>query len=541
MDLSFNGADNTSPSQPFTFWCNNNYDRGHGVDFGDSEQDDLQIDFGYDSVRYPMPDSIYTMGGNRVIPCYRDLEDFARLWVSGVTSNLLAALPSGYTVTLNWGDVGSPNTSNPTIDLFMAADVDGGIGYLTNSTIAAQQTNITLSPYLGKLAPGGSIQLNSVGFSNHWAGNHFIWCGVSNGTGGLNLTIADSSGNVLAKTSAYIEIKDIKQMYERWTVGDDPANATNQLPWSVAVKATEALMPFASAFQYTAPQDTNTPYILFVHGWNMATWDKDRFAETAYKRLYWQGYQGKFGSFRWPTYFDFPLGDLAPQAFNPRNFDNSESNAWASAVGLLNKLTGLNAQYPGHVYLMAHSMGNVVAGEALRLATNQIVNTYVAMQGAVSAHAYDASTPTRSLGLADSGTPDRYAEYLTNGATCYFNNSAGAAFYVNFYNTNDYALAGSWLIDQNLKPDDGFTPAYHFVTPSGTHPSGFYRQSGSTETDLYFPPNTYELFAYADEARSYALGAQAYVGGPFKIGLAYKQIHWRPITSEAATFECGFS
>ena len=44
----------------------------------------------------------------RAIPCTRDLEDFARLWVCGITSNVLTNLPPGSTVTLNWGDVGNP-------------------------------------------------------------------------------------------------------------------------------------------------------------------------------------------------------------------------------------------------------------------------------------------------------------------------------------------------------------------------------------------------------------------------------------------------
>ena len=35
-------------------------------------------------------------------------------------------------------------------------------------------------------------------------------------------------------------------------------------------------------------------------------------------------------------------------------------------------------------------MGNVVAGEALKLAgSSQVVNTYIAMQGAIAAHCYD--------------------------------------------------------------------------------------------------------------------------------------------------------
>src|SRR5208283_1816265 len=93
---------------------------------------------------------------------------------------------------------------------------------LTNSTIAANQINTSVSPYIGRLAPGGSIQLNANYFGSTWRGNHFIWCGVTNGTGDLTLTIADGSGNVLAQTFQTIQIVDIKQMYERWTVGDNP-------------------------------------------------------------------------------------------------------------------------------------------------------------------------------------------------------------------------------------------------------------------------------------------------------------------------------
>src|ERR1700710_419225 len=115
----------------------------------------------------------------------------------------------------------------------------------------------------------------------------------------------------------------------------------------------------------------------------MERWSKDRFAESAFKRLYWQGYQGRFGEFRWPTDFDFNA-TLIDAILQPHNYDGSEFTAWESAVGLLNKLTDLNTEYPGHVYVLGHSMGNVVTGEALRLAaqqgSGQIVNTYVASQ-----------------------------------------------------------------------------------------------------------------------------------------------------------------
>ena len=139
---------------------------------------------------------------------------------------------------------------------------------------------------------------------------------------------------MLAKTTAYIQIVDIKQMYERWTVGDDPNNA----PASTAQIATNDLPSGVWPFRYANPGNANTPYILYVHGWNMEPWEKDRFAETAFKRLYWQGYQGRFGEFRWPTDYGF-TGDYVDGLPTRRNFDNSEYNAWQSGLGLLNKLT----------------------------------------------------------------------------------------------------------------------------------------------------------------------------------------------------------
>jgi hypothetical protein len=456
MDLSWNGPDTTLQNFPFVFWANNNYDRWY-YDPNDNTNymDDVLIGSN-PGTSVPEPDCNYSNVlsdgyAYRAIPCTRDLEDFARLWVCGVTTNLLAALPTGSTVTLSWGDAGNPNTNNPTIDLFQAADVNGGVGYLTNATIAAEQTNVFQYPYIGRLGPGQSIQLNTNTFENNWAGNHFIWCGVSNGTGGLKLTIADANSNVLAQTTAYIQIMDIKQMYERWTVGDQ----LTAPPSTNAILAADNGLPFGvPAFRYPLPQDTNTPYILFVHGWNMESWEKDRFAESALKRLYWQGYQGRFGSFRWPTGSGFvDVWTIATNLTEKDNFDSSEYQAWQSGSGLLNKLNNLNAEYPGHVYMLAHSMGNIVAGEALRLAgSNQVVNAYVASQAAVSAHAYDDTIPDYSFYfppwsvIAD--TPDIYGDWLAG------NYGGGAGLIVNFYNTNDYALSRPiWQRDELLKPD----------------------------------------------------------------------------------------
>jgi hypothetical protein len=536
MNTNFGGPDNTSASSPYVFWANNNYDRlTPDIDDNTNYEDDVASNDPAATCPYTpsviTPDCNYRdYFGHRIIPTQRDLEDFARLWVCGITSNLLAALPTNSTITLNWGDMSSPNPNNPTIDIFQAADSDGGIGYLTNETTAAKQIDPTQAAYVNRLAPGGSIQLNvsQLGQSGNWLGNHYIWCGVSNGSGQLNLTIADGNGNVLAQASQWIQIKDIKDVYERWTVGD----SSSKVPTIMAqIAATDLPDPMQLPFRYTTNSVANTPYILLVHGWNDATWEKDRFAECAYKRLYWQGYQGRFGEFRWPTTYGF-TGSYWQALTDPRNYDNGEFNAWQSAAGLLNLLTNLDEEYPSHVYVLAHSMGNVVAGEALRLAAQQglgqVANTYVASQAALSAHNYDATVttpyllpftyqyPSGALSLLGTNNygpyaPDIYGNRLTN-------NIAAVGRRISFYNENDFALAmPRWGFDQILRPDHPLGGYYYYngsiSDPAPWNKFEFVFTGGSPPP----PPtvfdivnnlnNRYEVMAYAAPSYSTALGA----------------------------------
>ena len=79
------------------------------------------------------------------------------------------------------------------------------------------------------------------------------------------------------------------------------------------------------------------------------------------------------------------------------NFDLSDYQAWQSGSGLRNLLTLLNGEYPGHVYLLGHSMGNVTVGEALRLSSHA-TGKYIRFQpAALSAHTYDGTIPNYSF------------------------------------------------------------------------------------------------------------------------------------------------
>ncbi len=207
-------------------------------------------------------------------------------------------------------------------------------------------------------------------------------------------------------------------------------------------------------------------------------------------------------------------------------YDQSEWNAWKSGQPLETLLAALNKNYPGNVFVLAHSHGNVVVSEALRLATNKIVNTYVASQAAMSARSYDNTIPTNAAAYYTITTSDPQGNYYTNGAPSYFSASAGAGTYVNFFNPNDWALMGDnplglhpgWLFDQGEKPDK--REFYGYTNPTPTIPSGYYVDSQLATTgrlvpfvSLNFPTNTYQIFAMCAQSYSLALGVQMNVGG----------------------------
>jgi hypothetical protein len=362
--------------------------------------------------------------------------------------------------------------------------------------------------FIGSLTSSGSIRISdwfrAIPENLGRPENHYIFCGTKRGTGELVLQVRKGS-EVVAETSAFIQIRDIKEMYERWTVGE----TGSMQPLQVARLASEGLPAGIDHFQYGPPIGATVPYILHVHGWNMETSEKDMYAEAMFKRLYWQGYQGRFGAFRWPTKSGFP--GFWGEGLDPNNYDKSEWQAWKSGQGgLRDLLVKLNAKYPGQVRLSAHSMGNVAAGEALRT-PNLLAHTYVAMQAAVPSHCYDATTQPRSFAIADDNTPNRYAEYPAAGNASYFATSAGSGRFVNFYNADDFALE-AWETDQNLKPDNSIGYMYY---PPGSGAPEFQHTGSFNPRVLTFPADTHELFAFTIEARCFSLGAQVNVDGVF--------------------------
>jgi hypothetical protein len=499
--ITFDSQDQTTQSNPYRFWVNNDYD---GYDSSIGDYDDLD----------PSTDPVGSDAANTSISCTRDLEDYSRLWIN--TQGITTELQNGnLLLALEWKNV---TAGSPGIRVFQAVETNGGTLYLTDEATALAQSNAPygnciVDSYVGQTAVSGSLPfIIPTSFWANISGDqpvaHLLFDAVSRGNGQLVVAIYKKDGvtKLAEGEPLYLDLQDVKEMYERYTVGENPSSAP----------ATTASV-VADPYSYDSTISADNNYILFVHGWNLPTWEKDAFAETAFKRLYWQGYKGHFGEFRWPT--GYGITGVISAIGDADNYDKSESNAWASATGLLGLLNSLNSTYPGQVYLIAHSMGNVVAGEALKLSgANQVVNTYVAMQAATASHAYDPTTYVRTndlnfLGIGySSHAPNYYASYYTNGAPSYFNSTAGAGSYINFYNQQDYALS-YWEVDEDFKPDD---EAAYWYSGSNTkfYFGGIPGFGGGTELD--FPTATYQIFAYCDTAFCYGLGEQAFVGGKFQ-------------------------
>jgi hypothetical protein len=248
IDRTLGGPDNTSFSRPVRFWANNDYER-NGVDLnvpGASDYSDGRI------------------------TATRDLEDFARMWVSGLPS---LHSSNGFTVALNWRGV----SGSPKIKIYPAAEADGGIGYLTNAVTALSQLTIQVgqpSPgqTLGEVAPGQPLEFPANYFAQ-FGRKHFLFEGSGMGRGELVLTIRQGT-NTLVETSVFLELLDVKQMYERWTVGEAPSMQPTNAPFLAADALPVGTAPFQYA--YDARTDTNTSYVLHIHGWNQNTVRKKR-------------------------------------------------------------------------------------------------------------------------------------------------------------------------------------------------------------------------------------------------------------------------
>ena len=544
---SEDSSDATTAAKPYRFWVNSDDDRivdsSVPLLYDEIEQDDRDV-----------AEETQQNWRSDTISCERDLEDFGRLWLN--TKGLVASLKTGETkLGLRWID--APGFPLPSIKLFPAADPDGGTGYLFEPSLANSQIKpfdtgnyglaISLAPSDGSgdvtVIGGNDYYVLPPSFLTHVADDapvvHLLYEGCKPGTAQLQLLLLNRNNKVIGEGgSVWVSLSQPNQFVERFTCGED-SGIGGQVAENVSIHP-------LSCPEFNPPtNDSEKDYILYVHGYNMLPFEKQRWLETTFKRLYWLGYKGRVGGFSWPC-----TSGLVGQAF----LDVSEERAWESGVRLEEHLENLLAR--GYrVHLFAHSQGNVVAGEALRSwrgAGNNapIVETYIASQAAIPSGSYFPDAPrmenydqtisaTGALVMREPLPPDVTMRYWRAGDDSRFPDlwpssnvsylsetviSSAAKRWVNLLNGADYALTGSslnhpgWEINQREKPDQWLTEALLF-SYSYTQTSGFKRSIDFLNTslvwhNLVFPDDRYAVFSHGAGAWTVALGTTP-TGGVF--------------------------
>ena len=309
-----------------------------------------------------------------------------------------------------------------------------------------------------------------------------------------------------------IILKEVSQFYDEW-LSTTVADSTLMSQQLLTLRGTDAhCWPNA---------DGN--YLLLCHGFNVNAVDKTYWPATVFKRLWWQNYTGRIGFFKWPCKVTEVDGSY------PKVYDDSDKEAWDTGAILKILLEGLHdADFI--VHLLAHSQGNIVAGNALRqLNPTKKVATYIATQAAISISCYQHCQEPY---FSTQKCPDVRANYpgWNSGGPILATVKNKATRMYNFYNCLDYALTSAWFIswkrNNSMRPDydynyEGNSVVYNESPSNGMTPSRFYKSSGSVlptgQTDLKFPipqddhqvPNlsdTHEIFAYAAHAWGEPIG-----------------------------------
>jgi pimeloyl-ACP methyl ester carboxylesterase len=513
MDMSLFAPDSTWNTM--NFWVNELYDQPGN---GSTLDQDLMVNLNQGSSFNTnlQPNYVYQR-----ITCQRDLENFARLWIRG-----LPQLPAsqGYSVTLNLDTV--PWNATSAINLYQAVESDGGIGYLTDTNIAAAQVTTPYGSAVAQLMPWGSgfnVPRDAQGkptMTNFlFEGSAIPGYGDGTGVAGILLTVSQN-GQPVAQTEVYVNFSHVRDMYERAVV----TNVIQTWPEMVQQPETSGFEVLSTP-AYNAAESKQLA--VFVHGWRMTAWDWERFSATMFKRLYWQGFQGRFASLRWPTRSADTDTNLL-FGFIPSDkmtYNRSEHIAFESGTGAAAYFNNLRQRFTNDtISVCSHSMGGIVMMEALKElagSSQSPLDNYVLMQAAVPAHCYDTSVTNLPFFEQEEllvPTPDAYANYAT-GIT-----NALRGKIINFYNSADFALQQAWVPNEGfyfsssegpltMKPNTFL--GYSYNSSSGVAQvttNSWQIMVGATNVQPRIVTEPLELMPFVARPRSLAVGAQGNIG-----------------------------
>ena len=419
-------VDKTTEAKPFRFWCND-------------DNDTYNENGGEDVVPVLFPDS-----EDDEINSMRDLEDFTRLWLH--IGAFYDEISNGtFKIGLKWKNT---NSTSPSIKVYKSADPNGSDDYLKVDQAGQDQFAAEYRTALATVAGATPAMLPQSLFSDFSEQNpvaHLLFEGITEGKGQLCITIHKADGTEIGEgPGVWLDLKNIKKMYQRGHAvpdfSDGPFAHTDS--WNPPAVGSQ---PYDNGNPFSQPEDEEKKAVIYVHGINgpdgqsdaYATWQND--SETVFKRLWHQGFKGRFATFKWLALT--PASDSPIPNPSEFRFNESEYRAWKCGQGLaqfINTLPDANG-YTKNLY--SFSQGAIVCGAALRLPECHVTN-YVMSQAAAPAGCYDATPAINSYtdflnAEATSPTPDATNDLGYRGYLSGLNVTGSV---VSFFNQVDYAL-----------------------------------------------------------------------------------------------------
>lgn len=513
-EISFDdSADKTSASKPYRFWLNDDDDAPASAPAISSENPaeypakyiDYELvkkDNGIDLLGTNIQDS-----SDSVIDHYRDLEDFAQLQIR-TNPDATNLLMNGYNLALE-------TTGGLKINLFSVKDK--GQEYIYNKTKAEE-----IVSFVNQNGAVNQDNFVPTGLtSDKTIDTPFIFEGVHTGKGVVRVVLRDPSGMEVTHDEIDLELLRARDMYEyaRGTANRvliDENSTQFPPPYSDAYRRSPPAVGYQDLTpDFEPPVDEQKSVIIFVHGCCVDDNYWQMISDTAFKRLWWQGYRGRFASFRWPAIAGFP----------PTTYNRQEFNAWTYGSALRDYINNLRfgrwADYK--LFLFAHSMGNVVATEAQTL--GPIVNRYILSQAAVPADCYDSNPALLHPNLVFKDKLDPAPYQFTTSEWGYAGYCRNIAVFdniiINFSNPIDGALA-SWYINNLNKPDDdnSFLPYSATNLLGGEYVFNRITRKSFFRDKLLKPPTNYpvtnpvESLAFVSRSHTFATGAEIRTAGP---------------------------
>jgi hypothetical protein len=468
-------GDRTYPDKPFVFWIN-------------QDQDDLD-----ESETWPVerPDH-YT----EVIDSVKDLEDFYPLRLDVPEGSNLTSLTFTFSLL---------SDASPALNLFLAADGSCTNQHLLDDRMAALQLSEPYRVRLAEVSKDAPAVLTGASLSTSADAQSvcLLLEGASAGSGTLQLTVQGPDITPVSPSPLHIDLRDIKALYQRtridwpetigpaWTYTDkqppDP-----QLQWVLD----------AQGVKFDPPWYEDEHVIVWVYGWqkegeagyHSAT---VRGGETIFKRLWHRGFRGRLVFLHWPT--------VKPKL--GYGLFQSEYRAYKSGPALKD----LVAAQPEdrNVHVTAHSLGNVVLLEALKLGMQPTDAMF--QVGAISSSAVDPSEALTLPEMQAIDTPDTATEFGYRGYL-----AANPTPLYNMYNPSDHTWIGWNLAQHLMKPthEKGARYRYHPEAPLETRYALEYRvedQDGWASRPVTDP---HEVMAFIARSKSHPIGGEARIGGP---------------------------